>query len=52
MNKQQLETLVKKLGFNNTESQNNDSKDFKEVAIWQITEALQEAYELGKNSQK
>lgn len=34
----------------NLNTQNSDSLDFFEVSIWEFKKALEEAYELGRNS--
>lgn len=39
----------KNLGIVTLESQNSDSLDFHDVAVWQIKEALQDAFLAGMN---
>lgn len=49
MNVQQtLEQIAKEyLGFNTLEPQHSDSADFKEVSVYQVKEALMEAFTAG-----
>ena len=46
------EIAKKHLNLETLETQNNDSLDFHDVAVWGIKDALQEAYEAGKQGQK
>lgn len=43
-----LSVIAKKLGFETLETQNDDSKDFREVSVWELKAALKAAYEAGK----
>ena len=50
---QQIEQLLteiaqKHLNLETLETRNSDSLDFHDVAVWAIKDALQEAYEAGK----
>lgn len=43
-----IEEIAKKfLGFETIESRNSDELDFKEVAVWQVHKALEEAFDEG-----
>ena len=46
------EIAKKHLNLETLETQNSDSLDFHDVAVWGIKDALQEAYEAGKQGQK
>ena len=41
-----IETLM----VETLETRKSDSLDFYDIAVWQIKDALEKAYELGKNS--
>ena len=52
-NQQQTDQLLteiakKHLNLETLETRNSDSLDFHDVAVWAIKDALQEAYEAGK----
>jgi len=48
--KKQLEQIASKvLGLETLQTRNMDSLDFSDQAVWQIKEALQQAYQAGKN---
>jgi hypothetical protein len=52
MNKE-LQTIAKTiLDLETLETRNSDSLDFKEQAIWNIKEALEQAYRAGQQSVK
>lgn len=38
------------LGFTTLQSRNSDALDFREVSVWQVRQALQEAFEAGASS--
>ena len=42
-----LKIAQTKLGFATLETRHRDFLDFKEVAVWQVRAALEEAYEAG-----
>lgn len=44
----ELLAIARRLGFDTLETRNSDRLDFREVAVWQIREALLAAYEAGK----
>ena len=51
--RQQIDQLLteiakKHLNLETLETRNSDSLDFHDVAVWAIKDALQEAYEAGK----
>jgi hypothetical protein len=46
----ELVAIATRLGFDTLETRNCDSLDFREVAVWQIKEALEAAYEAGKKA--
>lgn len=49
----QLEEIAKEELFIETlTTQNSDSKDFHEVAVWSVKEALKKAYALGQKNAK
>lgn len=49
---EQLSEIAKQILYINTlDTQNSDSDDFHEVAVWNIKEALLKAYELGNIKQ-
>lgn len=49
----ELEQVAKKhLGIKTLKTQNRDSEDFHDLAVWKIKSALKAAYNLGKNSEK
>lgn len=45
---QGLAEIARKMGFETLETQNSDSLDFKDVAVWSVKAALLAAYNLGK----
>lgn len=48
---EQLGEIAKQILYINTlDTQNSDSDDFHEVAVWNIKEALLKAYQLGINN--
>ena len=54
---QQIDQLLteiakKHLNLETLETRNSDSLDFHDVAVWAIKDALQDAYEAGKQGQK
>lgn len=52
LTKEQLNTLVATMRFETSEIRKSDELDFKEVAIWEVTKALQMAFEMGQKSAK
>lgn len=42
--------LMKQMGFETTQTRNSDSLDFREVAVWEIKEALEAAYRAGRSA--
>lgn len=55
--RQQIDQLLteiakKHLNLETLETRNSDSLDFHDVAVWAIKDALQDAYEAGKQGQK
>lgn len=43
-----IEEIAKKvLGFETIEARNSDSLDFKELSVWRVAEALEEAFDAG-----
>ena len=52
MNKQLLKIAQTILDLETLETQNSDSLDFKEQAVWNIKEALEQAYKAGQQSVK
>jgi len=47
-NEEQLTEIASKfLNMKSLKISNDDSKDFKEVAVWEVAEALEKAYALG-----
>ena len=50
MNKEIAEIASKILDLETLETRLSDEKDFSDQAIWNIKEALEAAYEAGKNS--
>lgn len=43
-----IQGIAKKfLGFETIEARNSDDLDFKEVAVWQVHQALEEAFDSG-----
>jgi len=52
MNKE-LQTIAKKvLDLETLETKNSDSLDYKEQTVWNIKEALEQAYKAGQQSVK
>jgi len=48
-----LEDIAKKnLGIKTLKTQNRDSQDFHDLAVWKIESALKAAYKLGKQSKE
>ena len=47
---QLTEIASKFLNIESLKISNDDSKDFKEVAVWEVAEALEKAYALGVES--
>jgi hypothetical protein len=45
---EELLAIARRLGFITLTTRNSDRLDFKEVAVWQVREALEAAYEAGK----
>lgn len=45
---QTIAELTKAVGFPTTEIQNRDADDFRSVAVWSVTSALDKAYEAGR----
>ena len=50
-----MENIIQKIAkenlrFDTLETQNSDSLDFKEQAVWDIKAALEEAYRAGQNA--
>ena len=50
MMNEELVTIAKRLGFVTVTTRNSDRLDFREVAVWQVAEALEAAYEAGKRA--
>jgi len=50
MNKEILKIAQTVLRLETLESQNSDSLDFQEHAVWMIKEALEQAYKKGQES--
>ena len=55
--KQSIDQLLTEIAKNHLnletlETRNSDSLDFHDVAVWAIKDALQDAYEAGKQGQK
>jgi len=46
----ELLAIARRLGFDTLETRNSDRLDFREVAVWQVREALQAAYEAGRTA--
>ena len=46
---QGLAEIARKMGFKTLETQNSDSLDFRDVAVWSVKDALLAAYNLGKS---
>lgn len=42
-----LAAIARRLGFDSLETRNSDRLDFREVAVWQVHEALEAAYAAG-----
>jgi hypothetical protein len=47
-----LLAIARRLGFGTLTTRNSDRLDFREVAVWQVREALEAAYEAGKQAAK
>ncbi len=48
-----LENIAKKiLGLPTLETQNSDSLDFKDCAVWNLKAALEAAYKLGRDDER
>jgi hypothetical protein len=52
MKKELKKELKKILDLDTLETRNSDSLDFHDLAIWQIKEALETAYNAGKKESK
>ncbi len=52
MNKQILKIAQTILDLETLETRNSDSLDFKEQAVWNVKEALEQAYKAGQQSVK
>lgn len=51
--KHEIEIIAKKiLGIQTLDTRYSDRLDFYDIAVWQIKEALEKAYEAGKESNK
>ncbi len=48
----ELLAIARRLGFGILETRNSDRLDFREVAVWQVREALEAAYEAGRQAAK
>jgi hypothetical protein len=46
----ELVAIATRLGFDTLETRNSDRLDFRAVAVWQIVEALEAAYDAGKRA--
>jgi hypothetical protein len=44
---EELVAIARRLGFDTLETRNSNRLDFHDVAVWQIREALEAAYEAG-----
>lgn len=44
---QAFERIAKKLGFETIDTRGRDSLDFRDVSVWAIADALEQAYALG-----
>lgn len=49
-NKKLTKIAAEKLGLETLETRMSDSLDFHDIAVWQIKEALQAAFELGQKT--
>jgi uncharacterized protein DUF6900 len=47
---EELLSIARRLGFDTLEIRKSDRLDFREVAVWQVREALEAAYEAGKRA--
>ena len=47
---EQLLSIARRIGFDTLETRKSDRLDFREVAVWQIEEGLEAAYEAGKRA--
>lgn len=45
-----LRNIAALMGFEDLETRNSDSADFKEIAVWSLKNALERAYAAGKAS--
>lgn len=43
----QLEVIAQTYGIDSLETQNSDSKDFHDIAVWTLKAMLEEAYKKG-----
>lgn len=41
---------AKRLGFKSTEAQQSDREDFREIAVWDVSRIVREAFEAGRAS--
>jgi len=46
----ELRQIADRLGFQTLETRNSDALDFREIAVWQVRDALRHAYEAGRRS--
>jgi hypothetical protein len=47
---ERLLAIARRLGFGTLTTRNSDRLDFREVAVWQVRDALEAAYEAGKQA--
>jgi hypothetical protein len=45
-----LEQLMRRIGFESVETRRMDSLDFVETAVWTVRQALEDAYQRGRES--
>lgn len=50
--KNQLEAIAQTYGIDTLETQNSDSKDFHDIAVWTLKAMLEEAYKKGMEAKK
>lgn len=50
--KNQLEAIAQTYGIDTLETQNSDSKDFHDIAVWTLKAMLEEAYKKGMEANK
>jgi len=46
----ELLAIAERLGFPTLETRSSDALDFREVAVWQVRDALTRAYEAGRRA--